>query len=162
MSSTSLVTSIILISILLAGCGTPVEEPTPTALPTDTLVPTEPPSPTDTTEPTPEPTTAPIAITTFEELAGKWYKKDRGDEFSLFVGEDGGASRAQPGGVVNLKIWFEDGLFYAGDDPYCEADQLGTYEVSGVPGEYLIFTVVDDPCAGDRVFRGKWIDISLR
>ena len=57
--STSFVTSIILISILLAGCGTPVEEHAPTAVPTDSSVPPEVPIPTDTPTPIP-PTPTPI------------------------------------------------------------------------------------------------------
>ena len=61
MRSTSFVTSIILISILLAGCGTPVEEHAPTAVPTDSSVPPEVPIPTDTPTPIPPtPTLGPL------------------------------------------------------------------------------------------------------
>ncbi|NIM96116.1 MAG: hypothetical protein GTO18_20645 [Anaerolineales bacterium] len=150
MRLTSLVTSIILISILLAGCGTPVEEPTPTALPTDT------------SEPTPEPTTAPIVITTFEDMEGTWFRRDGwlGVDLMLEIFKNGKVSH----GIADRPepripdTWFEDGLLYIQEtiDDSCSQDQIGVYEVTGVPGEYLVFKLVDDPCDVDRFFEGKW------
>lgn len=63
-----------------------------------------------------------------------------------------------------LDIWFEDGLFHAllMDFPGCPEGTIVIYEVSGVPGEYLIFELVEDPCVSISGFRGKWIEASAR
>ncbi len=166
MRSISFVTSIILVSILLTGCGSPVEEPTPTAVPTDTLVPTQPPPPPDTPTPMPEPTTAPIAITTFEDMEGIWLKTSRGFDLTLEIFKNGVVNHktADCGGCSKLPdTWFEDGFLYIQETSWgCSQDQIGVFEVTGVPGEYLVFTLVDDPCGVDREFKGKWTEASAQ
>jgi len=165
MRSISFVTSIILISILLAGCGSPVEEQAPTAVPTYTPVPTQPPPPTDTPTPIPEPTSTPMAITTFDGIVGKWTRIAGGwttagpdVEWRLRIDENGEASVwAEDGGTARFSLRFEDGLLYHTilSEWGCK-DLTGIYEVTGVPGEYLSFKVVDDGCAHSRHFRGMW------
>jgi len=164
MRSTILVLSILLICSLLAGCGSPVEEQAPTAVPTETPVSTQPPPPTDTPTPIPEPTSTPMAITNFEALAGTWTRIARGwtvgpdVEWYFKIDENGTASvRAKVGGGAQVGLRFEDGLLYHTFyfDFGCK-DMPATYEVTGVPGEYLIFRVVDDNCVDSRHLRGKW------
>jgi len=159
MRSISFVTSIILISILLAGCGSPVEEPAPTAVPTDTPVPTQPPPPTDTPTPIPDPTSTPMAITSFEALAGKWTRIAKGSELRLRIDENGTASIWGPvQGTARIGLRFEGGLLYHNyfSELGCTGSPIGIYEVSGVPGEYLSIKVVDDLCHQVRNFKGLW------
>ncbi len=162
MRSMPLITSIILIIILLASCGSPVEEPAPTALPTETLVPTEPPSPTHTSVPTPEPTTAPIVITSFEDMEGTWFRRDGwlGVDLELEIFKNGKVVHGLVDWPENRKpdIWFEAGLLYIQETSvdFCSPEQAGVYEVTGVVGEYLVFKLVDDPCGVDRNFEGTW------
>ena len=161
MRSTSFVTSIILISISLAGCGSPVEEQALAAVPTQTPVPTQPPPPTDTPTPMPEPTSTPMAISKWEDTTGIWVRNYKGVDAGLSIYEDGAVSYwfAGSGGPFSIQLWFENGILFASEhtQDYC-TNQIGTYEVSGVPGEYLIFEVIDDECASDRALRGKWIE----
>ncbi len=113
--------------------------------------------------PIPEPTSTPMAITNFEALAGKWTRIGKGwylredVEWRLTIDETGPATIWAPGGGVNPHFSFEDGLLYT--IFYAEggcSNVPGTYEVSGVPGEYLIFRIVDDVCHGGHHLRGKW------
>ena len=157
MRSTSMVIFIIFVSIFLAGCGSPVEEPAPTAVPTDTPVPTQPPPPADTPTPMPEPTSTPIPITTYEDLAGQWTRMKQGYEWRLNIKEDGTASdwvQVRSWFAINLRL--EDGLFYVNYESDSVCTDIGIYEVSGVPSEYLIFSVVEDACSVARGLRGNW------
>jgi hypothetical protein len=160
MRITSPMTSIVLINILLAGCSRQVEEPSPTAIPTVTLAPAQPPTQTDTPTPMPEPTVTPMLITQWEDVTGIWIKST-GRQMRLSIYEDGRVSYwcEGYGEAFPILLWFEDGFLHARENTqeFC-TQQIGTYEVSGVPGEYLLITVIDDPCAQDRMLRGKWID----
>jgi hypothetical protein len=153
MRSRSFVTSIILISVLLAGCGLPVEEPTPTAVPTDTPAPTQPLPPTDTPTPMPEPTSTPMAITTFEDLAGDWRRKAEDITVKIKVDKDGNASAT---GLGSVTLWWEDGLLHWKEASYegCPGT-IAIYKITGGPGEYITIKQVDDPC--NRIgITGKW------
>jgi hypothetical protein len=166
MRSASFVTSIILISLGLSSCGPSLEGPPPTAIPTITSLPTEPPPPTDTPTPITEPTTTPISITTFEDMEGVWSRFYRGAEFELTLYKDGGVTHVEvyfPQDVRNPDLWFEDGRLYIQETTSsCSRDQVGIYEITGTPGEYLIFTPIEDPCEVYRNFRGKWTEISTQ
>jgi hypothetical protein len=60
---------------------------------------------------------------------------------------------------VAIDIWFEGGLFHISDDiGDCSDDQIGKYEVHGVPGEYVYLTIVEEPCE-DRPIKGKWKEV---
>jgi hypothetical protein len=158
---------VLIVSGMIAGCGlTPDEQAsTSTALTAEAVAaeasPTPIPIPTETPTPTPEPTSTPFPITTFEDMEGVWSRTYRAAEFHLTVNKDGGLTHVEvffPQDVRIPDIWFEDGLFYIQETTSsCSRDQLGVYEITGAPGEYLIFTVVDDPCAVYRNFRGKWV-----
>jgi hypothetical protein len=161
---------VLIVSGMVAGCGLSPDEQaaTSTALtaaaaatastPTQTLVPTDAPTP------TPEPTSTPFPITTFVDMHGVWSRTYRAAEFHLTVQKDGGITHVEvlfPQDVRIPDIWFEDGRLYIQETTSsCSRDQIGIYEVTGAPGEYLIFTVVDDPCAVYRNFRGKWTAVA--
>jgi hypothetical protein len=161
---------VLIVSGIIAGCGLSPDEQasTSTALTAEAVAaassPTPIPAPTDTPTPTPEPTSTPISITTFEDMEGVWSRTYRGAEFHLTLHRDGGITHVEvyfPQDVRVPEIWFEDGLFHMRETTSsCTRDQLGIYEITGVPGEYLIFTTVDDPCEVYRNFRGKWTAVT--
>jgi hypothetical protein len=163
---------ILIFSEIIAGCGLSPEKhvSTSTALTATVAINTSTPPqislPKVTTTPVPEPTTTPISIATFEDMEGVWFRTYRGAEFKLTINKDGGVTHIEvyfPQDVRIPDIWFEDGLLYVRETtPTCSRDQVGTYEVTGTPGEYLIFTPVDDPCAVYRNFRGKWTVVSTQ
>ena len=164
-----LIAPIILLSMLITGCASSADDqvvtPEPPA-PTDIPIPTEVPIPTDTPTPLPEPTTAPIAITTFEDMEGTWLRTIQGRDLTLEIFKNGMVQgTAAYNDVVRMPdTWFEDGVFYIqdNDDIHCSDDQIGVFEVTGVPGEYLVFTRVNDPCGVDRMFKGKWKEASVQ
>ena len=152
--------------MITTGCGPSLEEQV-TASPvltaaaaTNTSIPTQTPLPTDTPTPVPDPTTTPIAIAALEDMEGIWSRTYRGAEFKLTINKQGRVTHVEvyfPQVVRIPDIWFEDGLLYIQETTStCSRDQLGIYEVTGVPGEYLIFTPVDDPCGVYRNVIGKW------
>jgi len=154
----------------IAGCGISPDEQAATStaltvtvatnasIPTQTLVPTD--------TPIPVPTTKPISIATFEDMEGVWSRTYRGAEFHFTINKDGGVTHVEvyfPQDVRIPDIWFEDGLLYVRETTStCSLDQVGIYEITGVPGEYLIFTHIDDPCGAYRNFRGKWTEVSTQ
>jgi len=160
MRITSIIPSIVLINILLVGCSPQVEEPTPTAIPAASLAPTQPPTQTNTPTLMPEPTATPMLITQWEGVTGIWIKP-KGRQMRLSIYEEGRVSHWVEGygEAFPILLWFEDGFLHARENTqeFC-TQQIGTYEVSGVAGKYLLITVVDDPCAQERMLRGRWID----
>jgi hypothetical protein len=99
-----------------------------------------------------------MPISTFEEMVGTWfYSQGPRAKFQIF----------ENGEVVwspdiddyrPMAIWFEEGHLHVlgGENDTCPEGTIGIYDVSGVPGLKLIFTVVEDPCFSDRGLRGKW------
>ena len=163
---------VLIFSEIIAGCGLSPDEQAATstalivAVATNASIPTQIPVPTDTSTPMPEPTTTPISIATFEDMEGVWSRTYRGAEFHFTIYKDGGVTHVEvyfPQDVRIPDIWFEDGLLYVREiTSACSRDQVGIYEITGVPGEYLIFTPVDDPCGVYRNFRGKWTEVSTQ
>ena len=153
--------ALLLLSLVMGGCVSESQlSPSPTVLPiTSTPVPPtvtlEPPTSTP-SPPTAEPTTPPVTITSIEEMADEWFRTVRGDRMKISIFESGEAtiSFISLAGNDRMEIWFEDGVLYAGDHPACETEDIGSYEVQGVPDEYLVFTLIDDSCARDLA--GKW------
>ena len=163
---------VLILCEFIAGCGISPDEQavTSTALTaaasTNTSIPTQISLTTDTPTPVPEPTTTRSSIAKFEDMEGVWSRTYRGAEFQLTIDKDGGVTHVEvyfPQDVRIPDIWFEDGLLYIQETTStCSRDQVGIYEVTGAPGEYLIFTPVDDPCGVYRNFRGKWTEVSAQ
>jgi hypothetical protein len=92
-------------------------------------------------------------------LAGKWTRIKDGIEWRLNYEKIETASDwHEGGGTRGVQLRFEDGLLYHTYSSFfgCDKAMTGIYEVRGVPGEYIFFTVVDDACAGSRYLRGTW------
>jgi len=156
MRSTSLVTSIILVSILLTGCGTSQSLPTPNP-PTNTpLLPTATPLlPTSTPNPPTATPLPPVALTTIEDLVGFWERGDRGQIFM----EEGLFLRIEAGGYrCRGWFWFEGNQLHIEDYVhYCSTDEVGIYEVQGVPQDYLIIKSISDYSGSRKAhLRGRW------
>jgi hypothetical protein len=92
------------------------------------------PTPTRTPEPTATP--AEVRATKPEHLAGIWFVRGArpGESGQYFRWDlDGTAWRAESLPALeenpnfDSRFWFEDGVFYTGDDPNCEG--IGVYEV---------------------------------
>jgi hypothetical protein len=157
---------ILLFGVILSGCSPPSDEQTTTSdtptvtLPANTPIPTQTSTPTETPTLIPEPTATPVSIATFEDMEGIWSRTYRGAEYRLTINKGGGVTHVEvyfPQDVRIPEIWFEDGLLYIRETTSsCSRDQVGTYEVTGTPGEYLIFTPIDDPCGVYRNFKGIW------
>ncbi len=157
----------IVISTMLVGCapGSPPEE----AMTDDLVEATKPPQATDTSvptqvpsSPTTEPTSEPVAITSFEDLAGTWLRTLRGFDYKFEVDKQGGATMTVMF-ITPLTLSFENGQLHMINSiefPECPVNTLGIYEVRGVPGKYMIFDLVEDPCQGSRGLKGKWTEIS--
>lgn len=129
----------------------------PTSTPEPPIVTPSPSTAEPTTPPTAEPTSPPIAITTLEDMSGDWIRKRPGkSDVDMGIYAQG---LVVIGFIVN-DAWIEDGLIYlreGEDEDFCSLDEIGIYEVQGVPGEYLIVTVVEDPCTvNQREFAGMW------
>jgi hypothetical protein len=164
------VIQVLIVSGIAAGCGlSPGKQASTSAALTAEAVAAESspapiPVPTHTPTPTPEPTSTPISITTFEDMEGVWSRTYRASEFRLTVHKGGGITHVELPFIQDVRIpdiWFEDGQLHIQETTStCSRDQIGIYEVTGVLGEYLIFTVVDDPCAVYRNFRGKWTAVT--
>jgi hypothetical protein len=154
----------IVITVFFLGACTPTEAPTEAVgevliKMTESPIPTDPPPP---TEPPPGPTAAPIPITNFEDLAGTWLRSSRGFNYKLEVYLDGGA-KSTVMFITPYTLTFENGQLHALNSiefPDCPVNTLGIYEVSGVPGKYLVFELIEDPCQTPRGFRGKWTEAS--
>ena len=144
-------TSVIL---LLAACGT--SQPASTPDPPTPISPTNTPLP---PTPTPVPPTAtplpPAALITVEDLVGVW---KNGDRLQTFV-EDGTYGSSVPGQWgCRGQFWFEGGQLHVEDvSANCSPDQIGIYEVQGIPQDYLVITLVSDEVgARKQFFRGTW------
>lgn len=90
-----------------------------------------------------------MVIIDLNDLVGRW--ENRNLEIKIY---DSGT--AVEGSEWYFEFVFEDSLLHVAEEPWeeCEDRQVGIYEISGVPGEFLIFTKIDDPCL-KRVFSGK-------
>jgi hypothetical protein len=156
-------------SLLIAACGsarTPFPASEPTITPESALAPpkptAEPPIPSATPQPTIEPTKSPNPITTLEQMTGIWLRTFKGYEYKLEVDKEGGV-RVKVMFINPQEFWFEDEDLHvkaAEDFPECPAGTEGVYTVSGVPENYLVFALVEDPCIGTRGFRGTWQEAS--
>jgi hypothetical protein len=161
---------VLLFGAFITGCSPSSDEQTTTSdtltasVPTNTPTLTQISPPIDTATLTTEPTATLVSITTFEEMEGIWSRTYRGAEFKLTINKDGGVTHIEvyfPQDVRIPEIWFGDGFLYIRETTStCSRDQLGIYEVTGVPEEYLIFTPVNDLCEVYRNFRGKWTEFS--
>ncbi len=152
--------SVILISFYIVSCGASVEEIPPTTIPTNTNVPTQPPPPSETPPELPEPTSTPMAMTTLVDINGFWQTTQKGIDWRFDIAENGearGWNSSDPTWLA-INLTFENGLMYHEYvvSWHACADVIGIYEVSGVPGEYLVFTKVDDECGVERGLQGKW------
>jgi hypothetical protein len=89
-----------------------------------------------------------------------WYRIYRTAEFRITVTGLGVITHVEtdfPQDVRIPEVWFEEGLLHIREmTATCSKEQVGMYEVTGAPGEYLIFTPVDDPCARSRNIQGMW------
>jgi hypothetical protein len=159
----------IILGMILVGCTSSTQQSQPpTPVPNTQTVTTEemPESaPTDSpAPPTSKPTQALISIDNLSDLAGTWLKSAGGFDSKLDVKPSGEATfRLGLGlGTRVVEIWFEDGLLHFKEDPWpeCPDGAIGIYETSGIPGEVLKFSLVDDPCVSDRGLRGTWTEAS--
>jgi hypothetical protein len=60
--------------------------------------------------------------------------------------------------IATGEAWFDGGQLYLReltDIMGCPPDQVGIWEVQGVPGEYLSLTVIDEPCNIRRSVLGR-------
>ena len=156
------------ILIAVTACAAETQQPpSPTPVPnTPTPIPptatSQPPTSTP-APPTPEPTTAPIPITTFEDMAGTWLRSYGGFDYTFRINSDGTGAGGWSSSPTSF--WLEEGILHISNigSSMCTNDQVGTYEVSGAPGEYIVFKTVDEPCAARRpIVSGKWTEASVR
>lgn len=152
---TSYILTAFVILTALAACVSETQQPSsPTPVPsTPTPIP-------------PTPISPPIAITTLEDLlgedmAGEWFRLIVGSKPRLEFHEDGRIYWTERAvAPLPQDIWFEDGLLHVREDSFwCSDDQIGIYEVHGVPGDYIVLTIVEEPCF-QRRFQGKWKEVS--
>ena len=145
--------------LLVTACLTSQPVPTSTPIPPSStpIPPTSTPHPpTNTPIPlTPEPTLAPIRVTSLEEIEGVWHDGDH--QISIY------ASGSIIVKVIVIQAWFEDGLLHTRYDFECTRDLIGVYEVYFVPGEYLVIEAIDEPCWRREGYIGlKWLHPSAR
>jgi hypothetical protein len=149
---------IMLVGLVLGACVAYPDNPVPatntptSAPPTETPTP-EPPTPTP-LPPTAVPTVAPVALTTIEDIVGRWEDEDAW----ILLNEDGRFVSGAPGWQCVMQSWFDGGQLYIEhlSGICCSIGEIGTYEVRGVPGEYLIFTLIEDQCVMRPQMRGTW------
>jgi hypothetical protein len=67
-------------------------------------------------------------------------------------------SRETGGYLCKGHFWFEGSQLHIEDyTSYCSTDEVGIYEVQGVPQEYLIISPVSDYSDSRKAhFRGTW------
>ena len=63
--------------------------------------------------------------------------------------------------IATGEAWFDGGQLYLRDlneinCPCSSPDEVGIWEVQGVPGEYLSLTVIDEPCRMRRVYERQY------
>jgi hypothetical protein len=97
----------------------------------------------------------PVALTTVEDLVGMW---QRGDLRQTFLEDGTFISREAVGYICRGQFWFEGNQLHIEDTTSsCSPDEVGIYEVRGVPQDYLIITLVSDYSSSRGAhFRGTW------
>jgi hypothetical protein len=97
-------------------------------------------------------------MTTFDDMEGVWTRVVSGQEAKLTIEASGTFNNTG----IPVEAWFEDGLLYVREDSsYCDYDQIGVYEVHGVPGEKLIIKSISDDCGTVwRFIAGTWTNAS--
>lgn len=64
---------------------------------------------------------------------------------------------------VHLDAWLVDGLLHVRENSTeCSLEQVGIYQVRGIPDEHLIFELVEDPCGASRYLEAEWINSEAR
>jgi len=100
-------------------------------------------------------------ITAVEDLVGVW----ESGRWLLEFTEDGGyrvKGTRMSTSMAAGEIWFEGSQLHFKDRPgFCEQDEIGRYELEGVPGDHLTLAVIADPCgARDATLTGQWTWVS--
>jgi hypothetical protein len=151
------------LSLLIIACSSvdtgvvqatePIQDEEPTA--ESTAAPTLSPAPTSTPIPPTATRLPPVALTSVEDLVGEWQRGERGQKFM----EDGFFLSNESGNwTCRGQFWFEGNQLHIRDlTPFCSVDEVGIYEVQGVPQDYLIIKPVSDYSSSRSAhFRGMW------